>query len=193
MHTVLENSRVKLVPLEMKHWQVLWPIATQIDLHAYGTNDVSTVEKLKDYLHVALKEAQHQKSIPYLIYDRSTNTVVGCTRFGNMDFKNKTLHIGWTWISPLVQGTGLNHQMKFLMLAHAFETLQFYKVEFRIDERNIASRKAVEKLGARLEGILRQNLIVKNGFRRSSCCYGILKEEWAVLKASKFKGLDSKV
>ena len=83
-------------------------------------------------------------------------------------------------------GPGFNHQMKLLMLTYAFETLLFEKVEFRLDERNIASRKAVEKLGASLEGILRKNKVVKNGFRRSSCCYGILKEEWPELKRTRF-------
>ena len=68
------------------------------------------------------------------------------------------------------------------MLRYAFETLKFEKVEFRIDERNIASRKAVEKLGATLEGTLRKNVVVKNGFRRNSCCYGILLDEWPTLK-----------
>jgi len=74
-----------------------------------------------------------------------------------------------------------------LMLSYAFEKMNFEKVEFRIDERNIRSRKAVEKLGASLEGILRKNVITKSDFRRSSCCYGILKEEWNDIKQAKFK------
>lgn len=190
MNTILENARVKLAPLKAEHCEVLWPIAKQMDLHAYGTNDVSSVEKLKNYMQVALNEKENHKSIPYVIYDKETETVVGSTRFGNIDLKNKTLHIGWTWISPALQGTGFNHHMKFLMLRHAFETLRFEKVEFRIDERNIVSRKAVEKLGASLEGILRKNMIVKNGFRRSTCCYGMLSEEWPELKTSNFKGIE---
>jgi RimJ/RimL family protein N-acetyltransferase len=186
MGTILENTKVKLIPLQSAHWKALWPIAQQMDLYTYGPSDVSTIEKLKNYIHVALKEATLQKSVPFIIYNQANNEVVGCTRFGNIDDGNKVLHIGWTWISPAVRGTGFNHQMKFLMLTHAFETLLFEKVEFRIDERNIASRKAVEKLGASHEGILRKNKIVKNGFRRSSCCYGILREEWPVLKRIKF-------
>ena len=77
--------------------------------------------------------------------------------------------------------------MKFLMLSHVFEQMDFEKVEFRIDERNVRSRKAVEKLGATLEGILRKNVITKSDFRRSSCCYGILKEEWNTIKQTNFK------
>jgi RimJ/RimL family protein N-acetyltransferase len=96
------------------------------------------------------------------------------------------LHIGWTWIGKEFQGSGLNKQMKFLMLQYTFETLKFDKVEFRIDERNIKSRKAVEKLGATLEGILRKDTLMLDGFKRSTCCYGILSEEWEALKASIF-------
>ena len=191
MTTILENHRVKLAPLEASHLETLWPIAQQMDLHRYGANDISTIEKLKNYIQIALEEASVKKSLPFIIYDKVANTVVGCTRFGHIDNNNKVLHIGWTWISPATRGTGFNHQMKFLMLKHAFETIKFEKVEFRIDERNIASRKAVEKLGAKLEGILRKNIIVKDGFKRSSCCYGILIEEWPRLKKTNFNGLDN--
>jgi len=189
MPTILENERVKLTALKTSDWEVLWPIAQQIDLHAYGSNDISSTDKLKAYIHTALDEAALGTAIPFIIYDKATNKAVGCTRFGLIDAKNKLLHIGWTWISQEVHGTGFNHEMKYLMLNHAFETLQFEKVEFRIDERNIASRKAVEKLGASLEGILRKNMVVKDGFRRSSCCYGILREEWPGLKANKIHNL----
>ena len=191
MITILENHRVKLAPLEASHLETLWPIAQQMDLHRYGANDISTIEKLKNYIQIALEEASIKKSLPFIIYDKVANTVVGCTRFGHIDNNNKVLHIGWTWISPGTRGTGFNHQMKFLMLKHAFETIKFEKVEFRIDERNVASRKAVEKLGAKLEGILRKNIIVKDGFKRSSCCYGILIEEWPRLKKTNFNGLDN--
>ena len=99
-----------------------------------------------------------------------------------INYKNKLLHIGWTWIGREFQGTGLNVNMKFLMLQYAFETLEFDKVEFRIDERNTKSRKAVEKLGATLEGVLRKDTLMLDGFKRSTCCYGILNEEWLNIK-----------
>ena len=78
--------------------------------------------------------------------------------------------------------------MKFLMLQYAFETLDFEKVEFRIDERNGRSRKAVENIGGTLEGILRSDTLMNNGFRRNTCCYGILKNEWQSIKMTVFKG-----
>ena len=90
------------------------------------------------------------------------------------------LHIGATWIGSAFHGTGLNRAMKILMLQHAFVEMGFEKVEFRIDERNTPSRKAVEKFGARLEGILRKNVYLDDGFKRNTCCYGLLKEEWVL-------------
>jgi RimJ/RimL family protein N-acetyltransferase len=106
----------------------------------------------------------------------------------NIDWDNKVLEIGATWIGREFQGTGLNANMKFLMLQYAFETLNFEKVEFRIDERNTRSRKAVEKLGAKLEGILRKNVYLNDGFKRNTCCYGMLREEWKNIKNSVFEG-----
>ncbi len=110
----------------------------------------------------------------------------GSTRFGLINWKNKVVHIGWTWLGRNFQGTGLNRHIKFLMLTYAFETHGFEKVEFRIDERNTKSRKAVEKIGATLEGIMRKDTIMKDGFRRSTCCYGIIKSEWSLIKSSIF-------
>ncbi len=101
----------------------------------------------------------------------------------NIHWQNKVLHIGSTWIGREFQGTGLNAHMKFLMLRHAFEKMQFEKVEFRIDERNIWSRKAVEKLGATLEGVLRKDVYLTDGYKRNTCCYGILLEEWPGIRA----------
>ena len=104
----------------------------------------------------------------------------------NINWRYSILEIGATWIGRSFHGTGLNMNMKFLMLQHAFETMNFEKVEFRVDERNIASRKAVEKIGGTYEGLLRRNVVLIDGFRRNTCCYGILKEEWEVLKTSVF-------
>lgn len=182
----LENLRARLIPLQKEHFTALAPIAAQVDLFVYSPSDVSSPDKLHNYIKEALAEADNGVALPFVVFDKTLNTVVGCTRFGAIDKKNLVLHIGWTWIAPDVRGTGLNHEMKFLMLQYAFETLEFEKVEFRIDERNLASRKAVEKLGAALEGVLRKNCVVKDGFRRSTCCYGILRESWAAIKEHHF-------
>ncbi len=176
--TTLEDTVAKLIPLEASHFDLLWPIAQQLDLHEFGPSNISTPEKLKEYIQEALSQREEGTSIPFAIIDKRNNTLAGCTRMGRVSAFHKSLEIGWTWIGPDYQGSGLNTHVKHLMLNHIFKVMDFEKVNFRIDERNIRSRKAVEKLGAQLEGLIRSEVIVKGGFRRSSACYGILKEEW---------------
>ncbi len=184
----LENEIVKLTLLNLSNYKHLLEIACQKDLLYYSPSDISYPESLKTYVETAVVGYYQKTSIPYIIFDKSKNAYAGSTRFGLINWNNKVLHIGWTWIGREFQGTSLNKNMKFLMLQYAFETLEFEKVEFRIDERNIRSRKAVEKLGATLEGILRKDTLMLDGFRRSTCCYGILKEEWEEIKNTVFKG-----
>jgi RimJ/RimL family protein N-acetyltransferase len=178
----LENERVKLSLLDLSNYKHLIEIAQQDKLIQYSPNDISTPEALKTYVQAAVDDYYHKTTIPYIIYDKQTQAYAGSTRFGLISWKNKVLHIGWTWIGKEFQGTGLNSNIKFLMLQYAFETLEFDKVEFRVDERNMASRIAVEKIGATLEGILRKDTLMLNGFKRSTCCYGILKEEWHTIE-----------
>lgn len=183
----LENSRVKLSLLDLSNYKHLETIAQQKDLIYYSPSDISTPKKLRDYVQLAVDGYYHKIVIPFLVFDKTTQTYAGSTRFGLINWKNKLLHIGWTWIGHEFQGTGLNVNMKFLMLQYAFETLEFEKVEFRVDDRNKKSRRAVEKLGATLEGILRKDVPMKDGYRRNTCCYGILKEEWPGIKAELLK------
>ncbi|WP_299335398.1 GNAT family protein [uncultured Psychroserpens sp.] len=184
MNPTLENKRVRLSPLTLNNYQNLIDIAQEKDLIYYSPSDISTSENLKAYVEIALEGYEQKTIIPFIIYDKDKQKYAGSTRFGLIHWKNKVLHIGWTWIGHEFQATGLNTHMKFLMLQYAFETLEFEKVEFRIDQRNLKSRKAVEKLGATLEGILRQDTLMKDGFRRNTCCYGILKPEWETIKVS---------
>ncbi|MBP0902194.1 GNAT family N-acetyltransferase [Mariniflexile gromovii] len=184
----LENPRVKLSLLDLNNYEHLLDIAKQPNLVFYSPSKIDTPEDLKAYVQTAIDDYHHKTAIPFIIFDKQTNTYAGCTRFGLINWHHKVLHIGWTWIGSQFQGNGLNKHMKFLMLQYAFETLEFDKVEFRVDERNIKSRKAVEKLGATLEGILRKDTLMLDGFKRNTCCYGILKEEWDDIKTTVFDG-----
>ena len=150
----LENDFVKLSLLDLSNYMHLMDIAQEKDLLYYSPSDISTPDNLKAYVQEAVDAYYHQTAIPFIVFDKTKNAYAGCTRFGLINWKNKVLHIGWTWIGREFQGSGLNKQMKFLMLQYAFETLDFEKVEFRIDERNGRSRKAVENIGGTLEGIL---------------------------------------
>lgn len=187
----LENDRVKLSLLDLSNYKHLLEISQEKNLLQFSPSNISTHEKLKAYVQAAVDGYYHRTAIPFLIYDKEKQKYAGCTRFGLINYHNKVLHIGWTWIGHEFQGTGLNKNMKFLMLQYAFEDLNFDKIEFRIDERNIKSRKAVEGIGAKLEGILRKDTLMNDGFKRSTCCYGILVEEWEDIKEERFKNLNT--
>jgi len=174
----LENDRVLLAALSMHNYHHLIPIAAQPGLVRYSPSRISTEQDLKQYVEMALLQRVNKASIPFIVYDKSRNCYAGSTRYMNMDWPNKVLHIGATWLGREFHGTGLNTHMKQLMIDHAFYKLHFEKVEFRIDERNISSRKAVEKLGAVLEGVLRENVYLTDGFKRNTCCYGLMPHEW---------------
>ncbi len=183
----LENDFVKLTLLNLENYVHLQDIANEKDLIFYSPSDITTPETLRNYIQAAVDGYHNNTVIPFLIYDKIKNAYAGSTRFGLINWDTKVLHIGWTWIGREFQGSGLNQQVKFLMLEYAFDVLQFEKVEFRIDERNMRSRKAVEKIGATLEGVLRKDTLMRDGFRSSTRCYGLLKEEWQPLKLSIFK------
>jgi RimJ/RimL family protein N-acetyltransferase len=176
----LENDHVRLSPLNLYNYENLLTVAAQDRLVQYSPSDIATPANLKAYVEMALAHLREKTALPFIVYDKHSRCYAGSTRYMNMQWHNKVLEIGSTWIGREFQGTGLNTQMKLLMIDHAFGAMGFEKVEFRIDERNLRSRGAVEKLGAVLEGILRRNVYLLDGFKRNTCCYGILKEEWIV-------------
>ncbi len=175
---ILENDQVRLSPLTLDNYENLQSVAAEHKLIQYSPSDIETPAALRNYVEIALDQQKQRSSLPFIIYDKRAKAFAGCTRYMNIDHKNKVLEIGSTWIGKKFQGSGLNAQLKYLLLDHAYKSLGFEKVSFRIDERNLQSRKAVEKLGAILEGILRENVYLLDGYKRNTCCYGILKNEW---------------
>ena len=180
---ILENERVKLSLLDLSNYEHLVDIGKQENLVQFSPTKIDTVGDLRQYVQKAVEGFYNKTVIPFIVYDKQTQSFAGNTHYMNIDWHNKVLEIGSTWIGKQFQGTGLNTQMKHLMINHAFDDMNFEKVEFRIDERNSRSRKAVEKLGAKLEGILRENVYLLDGYKRNTCCYGILKKEWTKLNS----------
>ena len=183
LQPTLENDRVKLIPLTLENYHQIGEIASEPGLVKYSPGFIESSEGLREYVMQALIDRDQNRAIPFIIYDKKLGAYAGSTRYMHIDWNNKVLHIGSTWIGSAFHGTGLNTAMKALMLQHVFVEMDFEKVEFRIDERNTASRRAVEKLGARLEGILRKNVYLADGFKRNTCCYGLLRKEWNPIPA----------
>ncbi len=186
--STLENDRVKLSLLDLSNYKHLIHIGNQPNLVQYSPTKIDTPEDLKAYVQKAVDGYYHKTTIPFIVFDKQTNTYAGNSHFMNINWKNKVVEIGSTWIGREFHGSGLNKNMKFLMLQYAFETLNVDKVAFRADERNIRSRKAIEKLNAKLEGVMRKDILMLDGFKRNTACYGILKEEWPHIKATVFNG-----
>lgn len=175
---ILEDEVVHLSPLTLDNYHHLLEVASQEKLVQYSPSEISTPSTLKQYVTRALKLQEEGRVLPLIIFDKRSSKYAGTSRYMHIDGRNKTVEIGSTWIGREFHGSGLNSHMKKLMIDYAFEEMEMEKVEFRVDERNMRSRKAVEKLGAVLEGILRKNIYLMDGFKRNTCCYGILKEEW---------------
>jgi RimJ/RimL family protein N-acetyltransferase len=117
------------------------------------------------------------------VIDYASGKAVGMTSYLNIDSTNRRLEIGATWYARRLQGTGLNAECKFLLLSHAFEALACIAVEFRTHFFNHQSRRAIERLGAKLDGILRSHQLAPNGTLRDTCVYSIIASEWPTVKS----------
>ncbi|HOZ96961.1 MAG TPA: GNAT family protein [Niabella sp.] len=180
---VLENDRVLLRPVVMEDVSHLQSIALQEkELLQYSPNAIHTLELLKAYIKNAISLRENKTRYSFIIFDKWKNAYAGSTSFLNISQDDDRLEIGATFLGKSFQRTGLNRNCKYLLLEYAFDHLKAERVELRTDERNISSRNAIEKLGARLEGVLRKHMVMFDGYRRNTVCYSILKEEWALLK-----------
>ncbi len=183
---LLENYRVRLSPLSQEHHADLLPIAMDQNLLLYSPSAINSSELLTNYIQAAIHRKEEKNSYAFAIFDKQAGRLAGSTRFGNVSEENDRLEIGWTWIGPKFQGTGLNKACKFLLLDFAFNHLGFERVELKSDARNLRSRKAMEKIGAQYEGLLRHHVLMGDGHRRDTVYYSILKREWARLKSERF-------
>ena len=134
---------------------------------------------------IARRLALHQAGsmLPFTVLDTGTREAVGMTTYMNIDTENRRLEIGSTWYAARVQRTALNTEAKLLLLQHAFDRLHCIAVEFRTHLLNHPSRRAIERLGAKLDGILRAHSLAKNGTLRDTCVYSITAAEWPAVQA----------
>ncbi|MEP6616397.1 MAG: GNAT family protein [Ginsengibacter sp.] len=179
---ILENSRAKLTPLQYDDQLVLEPLAFEPQIWKWGMNNLQSPPDLRFYINTALSERKNKLAYPFLIFDKVMNCAAGSTRFGSISEPNKRLEIGWTWMHPRHQGSGLNRACKFLLLRFAFETLLVNRVELKTDVLNQQSRKAIAKIGAKEEGIFRKHQVTSSGRERDSIFFSIIKNEWPEVK-----------
>ncbi len=180
---VLENETLLLRPLSILDINNLLEIAIEDPLLLqYSPKPVCTPELLTDYIQNGIIERALKTRYSFSIFSKMHQCYVGSTAFFNISNGDDRLEIGATWFGKKFHKTGLNRQGKYLMLTYAFDIIGASRVEFRTDERNIKSRKAIEGIGGKLEGVLRKHTVMYDNFRRNTMCYSILKEEWENLK-----------
>ena len=147
------------------------------------TTTVPRPEGFGEYVKKALELQAAGLALPFATVVRDGNRVVGSTRYMNIDAANHRVEIGTTWIGKTWQRTFVNTHAKFLMLRHAFEVLGCNAVEIRTHSQNDQSRAAIERLGAKLDGILRRHMIMPDGHIRDTAVYSIIAEEWPEVRA----------
>ena len=181
----LRGQHVTLLPLNMSHEGDLVEAVKDGELWRHWYTLIPSPEKMGEEIKRRLKLQDQGSMLPFAVM--ASGKAVGMTTYMNIDATNKRLEIGSTWYRANVQRTPLNTECKRLLLTHAFEQLQCIAVEFRTHFFNQQSRRAIERLGAKLDGILRNHAINTHpdavGALRDTCVYSILNTEWPSVKA----------
>jgi RimJ/RimL family protein N-acetyltransferase len=178
----LEGRHVRLEPLSKAHHAGLTAVGLDEELWRWIPTPVRTAEEMSAYIATALEEQARGVSLPFAQIEKSSGRAIGCTRYGNIDRTHHRVEIGWTWIAPEWQRTGVNTETKYLLLRHAFETLGCIRVELKTDALNEKSRNAILRIGAKEEGTFRNHMITASGRIRHTVYFSILDSEWPAVK-----------
>jgi RimJ/RimL family protein N-acetyltransferase len=185
----LEGQFIRLEPLSMAHHTALCEVGLDEALWRWTTNLVRTPEDMRLYIEEALAAQAAGTALPFATIERSSGRAIGSTRFGNIDHAHRRLEIGWTWLGVNWQRTAANTEAKLLMLRHTFHTWGCYRAEFKTDSLNETSRRALLRIGAKEEGILRNHMITYSGRLRHSVYFSIIDSEWPGVEAELIRRL----
>lgn len=183
----MSNDTVSLEPITREHIEELKYLGGDPDMWRWFTADLTEPKDLEEWMMARFNESEAKDKMTFAVRLKKTGRLVGSSSYGHIDWKEKSLEIGWTWIAADYIGKGINKHMKFLMLSHAFENLDIERLELRTDEINIRSRKAIEKIGAQLDATLRSHRYTRGDRRRNTVVYSIIKDEWPEIKRTIFK------
>jgi len=178
----LTGTHASIEPLGREHEEALRRAAADGELWRLWYTSVAPPEKMGEYIATALDMRERLDEMPFVIREKSSGEIVGCTRYFNVDAANRRLEIGHTWYSKRVQRGPINTECKLLLLTHAFEKLQCIAVEFRTHWFNHASRAAIERLGAKQDGVLRSHQVSADGSKRDTVVFSIIDGEWPAVK-----------
>ena len=179
----LSGDHVRLEPLTHAHHDDLVAAVRDGELWRLWYTTVPTAEGMADEIDRRLGLQAAGSMLPFAVIDIASGQPVGMTTYMNIDAANRRVEIGSTWYRKAVQRSPLNTEAKLLLLRHAFETLDCIAVEFRTHFFNHASRRAIERLGAKLDGILRNHVRTADGALRDTCVYSIIATEWPAVRS----------
>jgi N-acetyltransferase len=180
----LAGGFVRLEPLSKAHIPGLAAVGLDPQLwQYYPFGSVGTVEGMAALVDTLLAAQQKGTDLPFTVLHCATSQVIGMTRYLDIQPRNRALEIGGTWYAAAFQRTAANTECKYLLLRHAFETLGCQRVQFKTDLRNERSQRAIERIGATREGVLRSHMLLPDGTLRSSVYFSILENEWPAVKA----------
>ncbi|AKQ68994.1 GCN5-related N-acetyltransferase [Myxococcus hansupus] len=177
----LEGRHVRLEPLRPEHAPALAALC-EPDIFTWFSRALRTEADVADFIDSACQAAERGSERPFVILEQRTGAPVGSTRFLDIQRDHRTLEIGYTWLGRRVWRTPVNTECKYLLLRHAFEALGVMRVQLKTDQHNARSRAAIERLGARFEGVLRNHMLVRGGVVRDSAYYGVIDTEWPEVK-----------
>jgi RimJ/RimL family protein N-acetyltransferase len=189
---VLENSRVRLRPLEIGDFEALKAVAYDAELWRYTLTRGDDAVSLAAYVRQALEARDQGLRYPFAIIDRASGQPIGSTSYYNVSEPDQRLSIGYTWVGTAFQRTGLNRAAKHLLLSHAFGQLNCERVELETDSRNDKSREAMRRMGATEEGTLRSHRPTQGGIRRDTVIFSVIKPEWSELRQTVFQEFEAR-
>ena len=186
----LENAWVCVEPLRPEHAPDLWAIGQDEETWRWMSTAAwrSPVEAAR-WVSGALEAQRKGTRVPFVIRRRSDGRVVGSTSYLDVRPPERAVEIGFTWLAPEACRSVVNTATKLLLLMHAFEELRAGRVQLKTDARNVRSQRAIERLGALREGVLRRHMRLHDGFVRDTVFYSVLAEEWPAVKARLEAGL----
>lgn len=179
----LTGQHVRLEPMTEEHVSALTEIGAGQDFwHFMLYGDMKTEQDMRAWVRDILSRAEKGTDLPFVAVHLESGRVAGATRYLNIMPNDRGLEIGGTWYGTDFQRTAVNTECKYLLLKHAFETLGAIRVQLKTDSRNERSQRAIERLGAVREGVLRNHMILPDGYIRHSVFYSILDAEWDRVK-----------
>jgi RimJ/RimL family protein N-acetyltransferase len=179
---ILEGNLVRLEPLSAQHKQGLCDAIHDGELWNLFVTLVPHPDNIDTFFSNALTTFDNDEGFAFAIIDKRTYKIAGSTRFMKANLPNKRVEIGFTFLGKSWQKTHINTEAKLLMLTHAFEAMEMNRVELLTDYLNTNSRKAILRLGAKEEGILRNHMLMPDGRVRDSVLYSLIKNEWLGVK-----------